>query len=228
MTLVIDCYTSNQAAYKAAPIAKSNKCVPEWFKRIPAKEPAPVGSIAPNRSIKHCMGITDLYQQGFMIPAWEDMMFNFDNGEFGYQICGQDCVQLHHPDQRRGYLQNHIHFKIQSPWFVKANKDIDFLMLWPTWEYATDIGMFGLPGVLKLHHIPLTHINIMANQHFDRIVEITTGTPLCQIIPLTQEPYEINLHISTDEEIQKITTPQAHLGRFVQGGMKYIKSMLAP
>jgi len=223
MTLVIDCYTNNQAAFKAAPIQKSNKCMPDWFKRIPAIEDAPVGALAQNRSIKHCMGILDLYQHGFMIPAWEDIMLKIDSGEFGYQVCGEDCVQMHSPEQRRGFLDNHIHFKLMSPWYIKANKDIDFLMIWPTWEYADDFGLFGLPGVLKLHHIPLTHINIMAHQHTNRIITLETGNPLCQIIPLTNEPYKLNLHFASKEEIDKITTPQAHLGRFVQGALKYIR-----
>ena len=73
---VIDCFTSNQMVYEQFPIAKANEYIPDWYKKLNATYSTNVPNTLREKAatVKRCPGISNLFNEGFILPLWSDLI----------------------------------------------------------------------------------------------------------------------------------------------------------
>lgn len=153
--------------------------------------------------IYQCPGIFDLFNYGFIIPAWHDVIIK-TNGDLsgfawmppsdGFQTLVQnfDPVGKHingldkYLPKKPGALHSLI--KFNTPWHVVAPKGIKFLVIpiaySDSYEFESAIGILD-PGISSELNVQV-YWNIRNGSHL-----IKAGTPLAHIIPLSEEKFQL-------------------------------------
>ena len=209
--IVVDCLTSSVTAHDFHPIEKTSAFLPEYWKKLPAYNPvlAPTGGnmYVDRSSLKRCPGFVSLYKQGAILPMWADMQIKttIDSYEYlaAYSI-GQKGAEHHNEWQYGNTFANYIHMKIISPWAIRQNRHCNFLMspvIWNTVEHWSNFKI--LPGVVDFEHQHSSHINLFLEKNREKIL-ISAGTPLYQIVPLTDNNVEFKTHLVDPAEINKL------------------------
>lgn len=187
----------------------------ESFPIVPAKEFMPnwastartdyIDSLKQNSGrfshIYQCPGIFDLMSQGFIIPMWHDVLIetNGDPKNFGWTIPTTDIVDLMDgmnlvEKQQSGLdgllptrpwgLQTII--KFNTPWQIIAPKGMKFIMIplpYPDgYEFECTQGILD-PGISSEINFQIWW-NITKGKYM-----LKAGTPMCQLIPLTEDKY---------------------------------------
>lgn len=191
--------------------------LPDLYPILPAKDSMPKWTRAARESyinkkksslerINHvyqCPGIFDLYNYGFIIPMWHDVIITTYNNpdQFSWTIPTTDLTEF---DRETSIIENQANgigsiipikpwslqslLKINTPWNVIAPKGVKFLVIpiaYPdSFEFESAIGILD-PGISN-------QINIQAYYNVPKgDVLIKAGTPLAQIIPLSPEKFKI-------------------------------------
>ena len=98
-TIHVDCFTSNNDAYKFTPVVPSVQSKPSWFNSIvrPGKTNTKFqqyvinenGGIEfnnnfNNRTLRSCYGFLELYKKGFIVENWCDLVLDIrEDGKIG-------------------------------------------------------------------------------------------------------------------------------------------------
>ena len=204
--LVVNCFTNRQEVASYAPIKHAHAFYPEWWKSLPKTMPTHNGTIQ-SATMKTCAGMRDLYQQGLMLPMWCDL--NMDVGEVGnvsfrYQYADEkSIVETHIAEQRGGFANENLyqHVKLLSPWRLTCDEEIPFMWVEPTWNMQDLTQYRVLPGVTEFKYQHATHINMMFPRKPQEVstVLIPFGTPLVQMVPVTER--EIDIRVIEDAQM---------------------------
>jgi len=187
-----------------APIINARDYRPAWAvaARNGYKEMIKNSEIKDFGHIYQCPGIFDLLNQGFIVPMWHDLILetNGDKKTFRYQYPSdflQDSMEntpiVHQHDELATvipYPDNamNIVVKFNTPWNVVAPKNLKFLIL--PLSYPDTYDFASVPGVLDPS--VSTEINIQLFWYAtNKRVYLKAGTPMMQIIPLTEKKYEM-------------------------------------
>lgn len=148
-----------------------------------------------------CPGIFDLFNYGFIVPMWHDVMIKPKGDGFSWMIPSSDLTEFepgkviigsHVPEllkfipKREYSLKSMI--KINTPWHIVAPKGIKFLVL-PV-AYADDTEFESCIGLLD----PSINSEINIQLHWNVLNKDKTlkaGTPLAHLIPVTTETFDI-------------------------------------
>lgn len=152
--------------------------------------------------IFQCPGIFDLYTQGYIVPLWHDLIIKTDglNNNFTWSIPsgalnsyrGKEVVGTHKPGldkfiPKRPWALNQV-VKLDTPWNVVAPKGVKFLMI--PLAYPDEFVFESCIGLLD--PAVSTEVNV---QLFWNVLKgdtlVKAGTPLCQLIPLTEKKYDL-------------------------------------
>lgn len=218
--VILHCYTSRADVFNYSPIAKALKFIPDWWKNIP-KSYYLEGSLSPSPTMKHCVGFTDLYKKGFVIPMWSELVVEIGetNSEaYRYQYADETSTAVSHNARQRGTVyssDNYQHLKLDSPWIFSCDEDIDFLFTEPTWNVDNPEIVKILPGVFNYKHQSSTNVNTIWHRKDKPVIyTIDHNQPIAHVIPLTQKKVELNLHLVSDAEYINLSTKNK-LGVFV-------------
>jgi hypothetical protein len=209
-TIVVDTFTYIGSAYELFRIELAKKSIPEWWKKLPtAIETANAYGLSVDRStMKSCPGITELYKNGIVIPLWSDLILETNsNNEIRYQWAHDQSADIafHAPVQHGNSFNNHIHFKIQSPWLIKETSGVNWTWLEPTWNILYEHSNIRvLPGVLNFKYQRDTNINIFVPKERQRF-ELEAGLPLAHLIPLSDKQIEIKHHLISKDEFTRMS-----------------------
>ena len=204
--VVLHCYTNRADVFNYSPIAKASKFIPDWWKKIPKSNPVE-NAVHPAPTMKHCAGFTDLYRKGFIIPMWSELAIEI--GEIGsdayrYQYADEASVAIAHSERQRGTAyptERYQQLKLESPWFLSCDEDIEFLLTEPTWNIDNPEIVKILPGVLNYKYQASTNMNtIWLRQNEPVIYTIDHNQPIAHLIPLTQRKVELKLHLVDNTE----------------------------
>jgi len=200
----VDCFTSRQYVHDLYPIDYSHKFYPDWWKALPKSYDSP-GSLAPVPTMKTCAGFTSFFKHGFMIPLWSDLMVGLNgDGTFGWQYSdGVSGAMTHGHQQMDGYLdqQRHIHLKLHSPWLIRCKEDIDWSWVPNTWAFQNPSQVIVPPAVVNYKYNYNADINTFLNfENTNGKILIKNGTPMVNVIPLTERKLKIHLHKVSNEE----------------------------
>ena len=224
---VVECTTNKHGVYKWGDIDVSNKSLPSWWKDIPNtfndsnhfgfKKPASRSVFSNFKpllpTIKYCPAIQGIFSSGLIIKAWSDIKI-FVSPE-GYVdsiqalddfIMDKDGTQ--HPySQRAGFLPNHAHWKIHSPWALSTKKYRKFFFsgayLWNPSLIENNI--FIIPGHIDFYTQHGTEINMflpIKNEPYE--INFKLGDPLVHLFPLDGKPVKVNKKLIEEKEFRTL------------------------
>jgi hypothetical protein len=210
--VVLDIYINREELLLESKPNKSSKFYPNWWKNLPLEyDTTSQGMLGWSSTMKRCSGFTDQYQKGFMIPLWTDIAVAVDKlGATGASWQSADMLTSldnHSQLQRGSYLPEDIflHLKINNPWRIVCNEEIDFLMVQPTWNFEDPSSSIIPTGILEFKYQHSAHINMfLKRKNVQYIHRFTQGSVLAQLIPLTERSLKINYHLIEDLEYNKM------------------------
>ena len=160
-TLVVDFFTHRQDVYKHNPIDYAYKFYPEWWKKTPTTFKS---NFFKSSTIKKCNGIIDAYQQGFIIPLWNDFSFKAENKKIYWQHSDKESnCEIHDYRQWESYadMNKYYNLKIISPWIAKCKSDVNFYFTKPFWNHPLSTPYHILSGVLNFKYNNATNIQMI-------------------------------------------------------------------
>ena len=208
--LILDCFTYRPDTFNLQPIQKANKFYPKWWSELPSYKSLniPFGG---SRNMRGCVGLTQLYSKGVILPMWVDGGFTI--AAKGNDACHVEFVdnhtqlEIHATEQRGSYLNptDYQALKITSPWLFKCSKPISWVWQQPVWNYDKPEEILILPAILDYHYNTTTNINMV----FPRAVTpqeiiLKFGTPLVHLIPMSEDTVEVRNHLVSREEYDNI------------------------
>jgi hypothetical protein len=195
--VIVDCFTNNLNAFDYFPIKESASFYPDWWKNIaktyPVQEPS--GITIEKATIKSCDGFIALYQQGFMLPLWSDLVIETQENGFKYSFADEISeVGSHDYNQMSTEFTPYIHFKIISPWAIRETKGVKFMFMQPSYNHVKTLTDWHImPGVIDFKYQHATNINFLVQRR--RRYQIAAGHPIAHLIPLTDKEIELKLHV---------------------------------
>lgn len=200
---------------------KANQYIPKWFKYASQSE------VPNNSNVKNCIGFTDYFKMGYVIPLWCDLNITINElGNIGWQSPHSYYqFDFHHPFQLQNLVPEHekdkmaVVIKTHCPYHARVTKGYSLLQLPMTYWYEKDWTMAS--GIFPTSIYPeLNQQIIIYKSFFDNLKPyngirsrvIPKGTPLAQymIIPneydgevveetkeLAEYRYKTNLNVNT-------------------------------
>lgn len=161
-----------------------------------------------------CPGIFDLMGQGFIVPMpWDVTIETQGNGvDFAWAFPSGDLQEIFDSPLITGHFSDKIAknlpvkpgslstlIKLNTPWHIVAPAGVKFLMLpiaYPdSFEFENAMGVLD-PGISSELNFQLRW-NIL-----DGIHTIRAGTPMAQLIPLTDEKFNLITRNATEHDLK--------------------------
>ena len=207
---VIDIFTDHERAYNNYRIDRYKNFIPSWWKKTNRSYVQPK-EIDPGLTLKTCLGVINIFQIGFILPLWSDLIIQQKFLERGYSLEWKFADNIskghsHPPQQWENFLDpgQYFHFKIDSPWFIRTNKKIKWHFNSPYWN-LNPFRINIVQGVLDFHDTHEVNINMFFN-HEKNPIFIEQNTPLLHLIPLTDKKLKLQHHLVDTKELSKLGT----------------------
>lgn len=188
----IEFFSSVPGVAETFPILNAKDYMPNWVTTARAEY---VKSDKKEMHIFKCPGIVDILTTGFVVTAWHDVEIvprndvvniTIPDGKLN-ELLGKETVQIQSPNgvakhiPKRPWSHKGI-VKINTPWHVWSKCKLLMIPI-PYSEYFDFESASGIldPGIAN-------EINIQGYWN-TQTSTIKAGTPLCQIIPLTEKQY---------------------------------------
>ena len=204
--IVVDCFTDNIQVYDLYKTQKAKHFYPKWWKDLEHTYQRKLNGIdVDSPTIKTCNGFIDLYQQGFVIPLWNDIVIETDENDWKYAIQRNQTQIIWHEKKQLGRtFDNLLHMKIGSPWAFGEKTGVNFLFFRPFWNQIHLLDKMHVPpGVINYKFQCSSEINLFFPRKINRI-ELFAGDPMAHIIPITQERVELRHHLISMDELERI------------------------
>lgn len=197
--ITLNCYTWSKNVYEHFKIDHSKSFIPEWFKRLPG---ALNHKFYDTPTMKSCPGIINLYKKGVMIPLWSDLVIKSDVDSYQYQFAdGHSQISYNHPDAMGSFADTTgVHsLNITSPWVFDCDSKVEWMFINPIWNTQT-MDVTVVPGSVDFNLPMRSNINIMIRKGLQHNITIEAGSPIAQMIPLTERNIKIKCHRVSQEE----------------------------
>ena len=206
----IEFFSKIAGVAEAFPIIPAKDFRPKWMSRCKQHYVDNKDRNLPSH-LYQCPGIFDLYNYGFILPLWHDVIIKTEAGHQGFQYINPsetlskllegDPVASQPPDISK-WLPKRPHsieaiVKFNTPWHVVAPKGVKFLITpvaySDSYEFESSIGVLD-PSIN-------TELNIQGYWNIPNGErKLTAGTPIAHIIPLTEEKYDHIIRDMTEED----------------------------
>lgn len=232
--IVINLYTYRSDVYHSAPVRMSKHFVPSWFRKLSTKYEIDLETLHTKTNMRFCAGLTDLIGRGFIIPLWSDVRVQLaklgdESNEYRWQFAdGLTEADVHKTDQRGDLWpeDKYAHIKFYSPWIAECSEPTEFVWQGTQWHNNMPDSYFVPPAVVNFQFQSATNVNIMFIRKPDEmLIDLKRGTPLAQIIPITDKPYIIQAHLISKDEWDSKGQTHAIQTTF---GQKYLHSKKNP
>lgn len=231
--LTLDCFTYMRSVHELYKVRKAVSYFPEDIKSLARYTSIvnPQTNIAQDIStIKGCNGLTELYKLGFIIPFWTDAIFqpkSFSVGNTALGSMPKDFgFDTHPPAQYPNIYDGWVHAKLISPWVFREKTGVKFSWNGASWnlhKHAKNLTI--APGALWFNDQATAHVNVFINKDIERF-ELTAGTPLVHMIPITDKDVDIKCHlVSYDEWLSVQPIPQEYNGMAINRWGRYWKEL---
>lgn len=185
--------------------------IPEQFKKMPIDLPAEKTKLLPiDRTAKACPSFTEIFNEGFVLPAHTDMHFYIDENkkENVWTISNNDFELAGHPNyQYVDYLDNDMikaTFKIPYPWLAIVPKGYSIRQVPMIYHHNTEWHIAY--GTYRGDQIADIHLQVMITSKNQEIL-IRQGEPLCYFVPFKREKWDMDIKPMNDKylKIQKVS-----------------------
>lgn len=212
--VVVDCFTPLQSVYELFKIQPAIKYFPEEFKSLPNYIDEVDDSTKikfQSATIRKCIGLQDLYKQGFILPMWTNLIAEPKNAQSNSSavalVSSPYRFEMHPKQQYAGVFEDYFHIKLTGVWKLKEKQGIKFLWQSPSWNLHKHHKHFIIPpGVVSYDYQSQTNVNLFIHKDSDDF-SIDSGTPLVHITPLSEKNIKVKHHLVSDTEYSKIGIP---------------------
>lgn len=229
----VDAFVVNPALHKLFPVDYANSFIPDWWKATPGAMTIPgrtEGIQVQRSTIKKCPGFFKLYNLGFIIPLWSDIIIKTtEDGkcmyDFSVDMMKPDILpaEFHNPKQLNNNFKDYIHFKFASPWFFKEKTGVKFLFTQPSWSIHENIkNIHVLPGIVDFQTQNASNINAFLPKADNQFM-LDAGTPILHIVPISEKEVELNTHLVSEEEWLNIGKKNSYHFGFKNSNSKKVK-----
>jgi hypothetical protein len=193
----IEFFSTVAGVATAFPITLARDTLPDWVATARADY------LQTNKADQHvykCPGIFELLTTGYIVHAWHDIQIDTNTGKMtAYApttemeaLMGQDPLQVQSSNgtakhlPKRPWSHNDL-IKFNTPWHVLAPKDVKLMML-PI-PYTNNFVIEACSGILDPGIA--SEINIQAYCNVSGNVTVKAGTPLAQLVPLSERTFDL-------------------------------------
>lgn len=161
-----------------------------------------------------CPGIFDLLNNGFIMPLPWDVTIetNGDGEHFAWSFPSNDLQSLFQPPLLTGHFADKTAkylphkpgtlktiIKLNTPWHVIVPEDVKFMMI-PI-PYPDNYDFENVPGILDPSLSSEINFQLRWNV-LDGIRTIRAGTPMAQIVPMTNEKFKLTVRNGTAKDLE--------------------------
>jgi hypothetical protein len=213
-TVVLDCFTDNQALRDLYYIDYGNKFYPSWWKQLP-KEYVSKKSILQTKvtTMKGCIGLIEYFKNSIAVPLWSDYQIRIGSltaPSIMFQPAGPWGATHHEHEQWGSYLPptKYGHLKLDAPWRLRTKDLVQFAFSNPFYTNYSPQDYLFCPGILDFKYQNSVNVNMMFDYREDiRTVLLKAGDPIAMLIPLTDKEVKIKLHLVDKKELDNINVP---------------------
>lgn len=206
----IDLFTTRPSVLKYSPVEPASKFVPDWWKNLPRGK-FDEQTMQYMKNMRHCVGVTELFHRGFVIPLWSDVAVQVGqkSSDYGrYEFAdNESAIHFHAPAQRGSFASNndHLHMKIVSPWIARCDEDVKWLFTGLQYNQSNLFDYVVVNGIADFKFQHSTNINIFLPRKENlSVVVFPFGAPLLQVIPLDDREIKLHLHLIDQKEADLI------------------------
>lgn len=152
--------------------------------------------------VHHCPGIFELFQEGYIVPMWHDLLIetNGDKKSYRWQVPTDSVINwmsdvplINHHDSAAQFIPYpdnamKIIMKFNTPWRVITPKDVKLLIM--PLSYPDEQKFSSVTGILDPALSNELNIQLFWHAINERVL-IKAGTPMLHVIPLTEKKYEM-------------------------------------
>lgn len=209
--IVVDFFTSAVHAYEYFPINYTKKFYPDWWKKLPNSivEPSSIGELT--STLKTCPGMTDFFGNGITVPLWSDVYLRIGDKQskrVNWQFSDRQSNFDFHPAEQRGeWLPNEYyqHLKLVVPWYGVCKEPVQFAYVPNTWAFDRPEKLVIVPGVTDFKYQIGLHMNMFVPYgDIEDGVMLKNGTPLFNLMPLSDRELKFKCHLVSDDELRKL------------------------
>jgi hypothetical protein len=217
--LFVDAFTKVPGIEQFYPIAPARKFFPDWWKQLPKSHiwKDSNGIDIEQSTLKRCDGFVELYKNGIVIPLWSDIALRTGaEGQWAYHSSQKDTILESHPKEQYGdEFNNYSHIKIVSPWFLSEKTGCNFYYAPATWNLTAHYSDFILPpGIINFKYQGSVHVNTFFHK-VDKQILLEAGTPLVQLIPLSDKEVVVKCHTLSQDEYSKKVESKTYAAKFM-------------
>ena len=219
--IVLECFTHHAAVHKFFPITTAKHHLPKWFKKIPQTqtEVDDNGVEFPQATFRRCDGFTHLYNTGWVLPMWCDMVIETDeDGAWRYHVSDRvddfTPAMWSHAGQLGNYFSTYSHIKINVPWILREKTGVYFHFSQNTWgikEHWDNLTV--VPGLINYKNQSAAHINMFLKRGVSIMIE--HDTPLVHCIPLSEAKLEIKNYLVSEQEYKHLHQSNSFMFSFL-------------
>lgn len=207
-SITVDVYTNQSYAYEQCKPQLAKKYIPEWWKSLPASRPThqEYYDDLPISSMKQCPAINDILKAGIIFPSWCELHMRIDDhGRKEVRVFPEDVALLPHDERDFDFHKpNLAHIKVGSPWFIKETTGVKWVWMKPDWHVKNPVAYWSVPGIIEYKHQHGALNNIMVP--WGSSIKIEVGDPWLQLVPLSDKPIKLNVHLVGADEMNKLNT----------------------
>ncbi|MEY3311163.1 MAG: Cyanophage [Bacteroidota bacterium] len=192
------------------PIRPAKEVVPKWA--YVARQDYIKNKDKKEMHVYKCPGIFDTFGTGYIISAWHDLELETDGLKFRMTIPDNKLNELLEKETVQEQTWNAAItkfipkppwavksiLKINTPWHVIAPKGVKFLMV--PLPYPDEFSFQSCIGILDPGVSSELNVQGYWNNNSPGIHTIKAGTPLAQIIPITEKTYDFIVRDMNDQD----------------------------
>lgn len=201
--IVVEAFAPNGALIDLFPIERTENVIPKWYQDLPGK---PLDGL----NVKHCPGAKDLFSKGLIIPLWADYEITLNANGHGDIKSAMTGVSFPPADthslqfQAAGAWPDYVNIKFNSPWYIWCNEPVEWAWLPPIWWQQDPQEVILATGISEYRYQHQTNINTLVKRPTTtKVISLKAGTPMAQLVPLTERNWEFKLEVMTHEEFAK-------------------------
>lgn len=207
--VVVNCFVNEFFSYvkEYAPIQPAHKFYPDWWKnlKVPEYDQHMSMQIPYKTNMKFCSGFVENFKHGFILPLWSDMSLIVDEtNSYRYQFAdGRVSLDHHNNEQAKGFYENYIFLKIDSPWLLESEqKDLKFMYNSCMWNHKNPPPYITPSGILDFTYNKSTNVFMLVEKKPQDIF-VHFGQPMVHFIPLTDKNVVLNCEVLSNSEYNK-------------------------
>ena len=222
-TIVLDVYTDRKEMFEGYQPMLARKFIPDWWKNLPQhrEQDMPGYPKMPVATLKGCPAINDILKTGIIFPSWCELHAKVDVGGNKDVHLVPNYVQIAEHDERdfTQHKPEMAHIKVTSPWAIVEKTGVKFIWMKPDWHQDKPLEYWTVPGIVdfKYQHASLLNMFVPYNTK----LQINTGTPWLQLIPLSEKPVEVKCHLVSTQDLDQIMSANTFIS--ITGG--YLKKI---